>query len=108
LTLAALALAQQYSRAARLVDQLYPYAYYSTIDGFWLAGRYGWYSPMGFTERPEPNFCQHQARRRREHEGQLRRQPRRAAPAYWDGWRSSRGRSPPPVPPARLLRPGER
>ena len=42
LTLAALALAPAVLAAQRAwMDQLYPYAYYSTIDGVWLAGRYG-------------------------------------------------------------------
>ena len=38
------------------VDHLYPFLYYSTIDGFWVAGHYDWSSPMGFAERPEPTF----------------------------------------------------
>src|SRR5437899_11719300 len=39
------------------VDHLYPAIWYSSIDGFWLAGHYDWSSPMGFAERPEPTFA---------------------------------------------------
>lgn len=34
---------------------LYPYAFYSTGDGFWGAAHFGLYSPIGFAERPERN-----------------------------------------------------
>ena len=34
---------------------LYPYALYSTGDGFWGAAHFGLYSPIGFAERPERN-----------------------------------------------------
>ncbi len=69
------------------VDQLYPYAYYSTIDGFWLAGRYGWYSPMGFTERPEPNWASVKFDAAASTQGSYLLSADAAAPAYWDGWR---------------------
>ena len=69
------------------VDQLYPYAYYSTIDGFWLAGRYGWYSPMGFTDRPEPNFASIKFDAAASTQGSYGLSVDAAAPAYWDGWR---------------------
>ena len=32
-----------------------PYGYYSSIDGWWIAGYARVYSPIGFHERPEPN-----------------------------------------------------
>jgi len=69
------------------VDQLYPYAYYSTIDGFWIAGRYGWYSPMGFTERPEPNFAGIKFDAAASTQGSYLLSADASAPAYWDGWR---------------------
>jgi len=69
------------------VDQLYPYAYYSTIDGFWIAGRYGWYSPMGFTERPEPNFASIKFDAAASTRGSYLLSVDASAPAYWDGWR---------------------
>jgi hypothetical protein len=88
LTLAALALAPAVLAAQRAwVDQLYPYAYYSTIDGFWLAGRYGWYSPMGFTERPEPNFASIKLDAAASTKGSYLVSLDAGAPAYWDGWR---------------------
>lgn len=69
------------------LDQLYPYAYYSTIDGFWIAGRYGWYSPMGFTDRPEPNFASIKFDAAASTQGSYLLSVDAAAPAYWDGWR---------------------
>src|SRR5882762_1875510 len=88
LMLAALALAPAVLTAQRAwVDQLYPYAYYSTIDGFWLAGRYGWYSPMGFTERPEPNFASLKFDAGASTKGSYLLSLDASAPAYWDGWR---------------------
>lgn len=69
------------------IDQLYPYAYYSTVDGFWIAGRYGWYSPMGFTERPEPNFASIKFDAAASTQGSYLLSVDAAAPAYWDGWR---------------------
>ena len=89
IALAALALAPVSLAAQRdaWVDQLYPYAYYSTIDGFWIAGRYGWYSPMGFTERPEPNFASIKLDAGASTQGSYLLSVDAAAPAYWDGWR---------------------
>jgi outer membrane protein assembly factor BamA len=69
------------------VDQLYPYAYYSSIDGFWLAGHYGWYSPMGVTERPEPNFASGRLDAGASTKGSYLVSVDAQAPAYWDGWR---------------------
>src|SRR5882672_9307815 len=69
------------------VNQLYPYAYYSTIDGFWFAGRYGWYSPMGFTERPEPNWASIKLDAAASTQGSYRLAVDAEAPAYWEGWR---------------------
>jgi len=89
--LAALASTVQAGRVAAQrgawVDQLYPYAYYSTIDGFWIAGRYGWYSPMGFSERPEPNFASIKFDAAASTQGSYLLSADAAAPAYWDGWR---------------------
>jgi outer membrane protein assembly factor BamA len=69
------------------VDQLYPYAYYSGIDGFWIAGRYGWYSPLGSTDRPEPNFASIRFDASASTQGSYVLSVDAAAPAYWDGWR---------------------
>jgi len=85
--LAALAPALVAAQRGVWVDQLYPYAYYSTIDGFWIAGRYGWFSPMGFTERPEPNFAAIKFDVAASTQGSYLISADAAAPAYWDGWR---------------------
>ena len=69
------------------VDQLYPYAYYSTVDGVWLAGRYGWYSPMESTDRPEPNFASVKLDAAASTQGSYTLVVDAQAPAYWDGWR---------------------
>jgi len=69
------------------VDQLYPYAYYSSIDGFWIAGRYGWYSPMGLTARPEPNYANLHLDAAASTQGSYVLLADAQAPAYWDGWR---------------------
>lgn len=69
------------------VDQLYPYAYYSTVDGFWIAGRYGWYSPLGLTDRPEPNFASIKLDAGASTQGSYVVVVDAQAPAYWDGWR---------------------
>ncbi len=71
----------------RWVDQLYPYAYYSSVDGFWVAGHYGWYSPMGFTDRPEPNFANIRFDASASTQGSYLLVADAQAPAYWDGWR---------------------
>ena len=80
--------AQRADRAPRpWVNQLYPYAYYSSTDGFWIAGRYGWYSPMGFTRRPEPNFASIRLDAGASTQGSYLLVVDAQAPAYWDGWR---------------------
>ena len=70
------------------VNQLYPYAYYSSVDGFWLAGHVAWYSPMGFTDRPEPNFANVRMDVAASTKGSYLIVAEAQAPAYWDGWRA--------------------
>jgi outer membrane protein assembly factor BamA len=69
------------------VDQLYPYAFFSASDGFWLSGRYGWYSPMGMTDRPEPNFASVKLDAGASTRGSFAVIVDAQAPAYWTGWR---------------------
>jgi len=69
------------------VDHLYPFAYYSTIDGVWLAGHYDWSSPMGFAERPEPTFARVALDAGASTQGSYAVTLDAQAPAYWDGWR---------------------
>jgi len=86
--LALAALAPTVLAAQRVwVNQLYPYAYYRTIDGFWLAGRYGWSSPMRFAERPEANWASVKLDAAASTQGSYRLAVDAEAPAYWDGWR---------------------
>ena len=69
------------------VDHLYPAIWYSSIDGFWLAGHYDWSSPMGFAERPEPTFARIALDAGASTQGSYSIIADAQAPAYWDGWR---------------------
>jgi len=69
------------------VDHLYPFAYYSSVDGFWFAGHYDWSSPMGFADRPEPNFGRVALDVGASTQGSYAFIVDAQAPAYWDGWR---------------------
>jgi len=60
---------------------------YSSIDGFWAAGHYDWSSPMGFAERPEPNFGRVALDVGASTKGSYAFVLDAQAPAYWDGWR---------------------
>ncbi len=68
-------------------DHLYPFAYYSSIDGFWFAGHYDWSSPMGFAQRPEPNFGRIALDAAASTQGSHGLILDAQAPAYWDRWR---------------------
>ena len=69
------------------IDQLYPFAYYSTIDGFWLGGHYGWSSPMTAERRPEPHFANLRFDAAASTQGSYAVVLDAQAPGYWDGWR---------------------
>lgn len=69
------------------LNQLYPYAYYSSVDGFWIAGHVGWYSPVGFAPRPEPNLAAINVDASVSTEGSRWLVVDAQAPAYWTGWR---------------------
>lgn len=79
--------AQERDPRKNWVDHLYPFVYYSSIDGFWFAGHYDRSSPMGFTERPEPNFGRIAFDAGASTEGSHAVVLDAQAPAYWDGWR---------------------
>jgi hypothetical protein len=82
------ALAQGAAAAPRQwVDQLYPYASYSSSDGFWILGRYGRYSPLAMTDRPEPNFASIKLDAGASTQGSYLVVLDAQAPAYWNGWR---------------------
>jgi len=61
--------------------------YYSSVDGFWFAGHYDWSSPMGFADRPEPNFGRIALDAGASTQGSYAIVVDAQAPAYWDGWR---------------------
>lgn len=70
-------------------DNLYPYAYYSTIDGLWGGVHYGRYSPIGFAERPEPNLASLTFDAGASTQGSYAVVADAQAPAWWEGWRAA-------------------
>jgi outer membrane protein assembly factor BamA len=64
-----------------------PYGYYSSIDGWWLAGYARVYSPIGFRERPEPNRAAITLTGGASTQGSYLVELDAQAPAWWDGWR---------------------
>jgi outer membrane protein assembly factor BamA len=64
-----------------------PYFYYSTIDGWWLAGAFKRYSSIGFVERPEPYQAAITLDAGASSEGSHLVELDAQAPAYRDGWR---------------------
>lgn len=69
------------------IDQLYPFLYYSSVDGFWFGGHYGWSSPMTIPERPEPHFGIVRFDASASTQGSYLVTADAQAPALWDGWR---------------------
>jgi len=65
----------------------YPYVFYSGIDGFWGVVHAGRYSPIGFVERPEPNFAALSLDAGAGTSGSYQVMLDAQAPAWWDGWR---------------------
>ncbi|HYT69806.1 MAG TPA: BamA/TamA family outer membrane protein [Gemmatimonadales bacterium] len=68
---------------------LYPYAWYNTIDGLWGAFHYGRYSPVGFDERPEPSLAWAAFDAGASTRGSYSLVAELQAPAWWEGWRAS-------------------
>lgn len=66
---------------------LYPYVFYSTVDGFWGGAHFGIYSPIGFAERPEPNLAAVNFDAGASTQGSYAAVADFQAPAWWDGWR---------------------
>lgn len=64
-----------------------PYGYYSSIDGWWLAGYGRVYSPIGFRERPEPNRAAITLTGGASTKGSYLVELDAQAPALWEGWR---------------------
>ncbi len=89
LTAAALLIATPLAAQRYWLETLYPLPYYSSIDGFWLTGYYGRWSPVGFVERPEPYLASWGVNAGWSTEGSYFAIADFQAPAWWDGWRVS-------------------
>ena len=70
-------------------DTLYPFFYYTSIDGFWFGGHYGVYSPVLAWERPERYNAAVSVDASHSTEGSYRAILLADAPAWWDGWRAA-------------------
>lgn len=70
------------------LETLYPLPYYSSIDGFWLTGYYGRWSPVGFAERPEPYLAAWSLNAGWSTAGSYFAIADYQAPAWWQGWRA--------------------
>ncbi|HTY06725.1 MAG TPA: BamA/TamA family outer membrane protein [Gemmatimonadales bacterium] len=68
-------------------NTLYPYAYYTSVDGFWIAGHFSEYSPLGFAPRPEANGAAVTVDGAASTQGSYLLLVDAEAPALWDGWR---------------------
>ena len=79
--------AQQAEPAPRWDFTYTPYGYYSSIDGWWLAGFVRYYSPIGFRERPEPNRAAITLTAGASTKGSYLMELDTQAPAWWEGWR---------------------
>src|SRR5256885_12347206 len=86
-TIGALPLAAQNPPRREWIDHLYPYVFYSSIDGFWGGAHYDWSSPIGFAERPEPNWARAGMDAAASTQGSYAVVLDAQAPAYWEGWR---------------------
>src|SRR5207302_4103469 len=70
-------------------NTLYPYAYYSSIDGLWGAAHFSEYSPLGFAQRPEPNYAVVALDASASTQGSYQLLADAEAPAWWEGWRAA-------------------
>jgi outer membrane protein assembly factor BamA len=66
---------------------LYPYPYYSAVDGFWIAAHYGLSSATGFVERPEPYAASLNLDAGGSTQGSYSVIADAHVPALWAGWR---------------------
>ena len=86
--LTAKSLAAQQAEVKPSWDYTYtPYGYYSSIDGWWIAGYARVYSPIGFHERPEPNRAAITLTGGASTQGSYLVELDAQAPALWEGWR---------------------
>src|SRR2546425_3059650 len=75
--------AQRYWRST-----LYRNLSHSPCDGLWIGLHYGRYSPVGFVERPEPNFASINLDAGASTQGSYALVVDAQAPAWWVGWRA--------------------
>ncbi len=68
-------------------NALYPYFYYSTVDGIWGGGHVGLHSPIGYVERPEPHLAAVAFDAAASTQGSYAVSVDAQAPAWWEGWR---------------------
>lgn len=61
--------------------------YYTSADKFWFAGHYDLSSPIGFAERPEPNYARAALDVGASTQGSYAVILDAQAPAWWEGWR---------------------
>src|SRR2546426_11440596 len=61
---------------------------HSPGDGLWIGLHYGRYSPVGFVERPEPNFASINLDAGASTQGSYALVVDAQAPAWWAGWRA--------------------
>jgi len=88
--LTAKSLAAQQAEVKPSWDYTYtPYGYYSSIDGWWIAGYARVYSPIGFHERPEPNRAAITLTGGASTQGSYLVELDAQAPALWEGWRAA-------------------
>jgi len=76
--------AQRYWRST-----FYPNLSHSPGDGLWIGLHYGRYSPVGFVERPEPNFAAINLDAGASTQGSYAFILDAQAPAWWAGWRAA-------------------
>jgi outer membrane protein assembly factor BamA len=68
-------------------ETLYPLPFYSAVDGLWIWGHYGRWSPVGFEERPEPHLAALNIDAGASTAGSRLVTVDFQAPAWWNGWR---------------------
>lgn len=68
-------------------NTLYPYGYYSSVDGFWGAAHFSEYSPIGYVERPEASLASVALDVSASTQGSYLLIADAEAPGWWDGWR---------------------
>ncbi|HXQ29875.1 MAG TPA: BamA/TamA family outer membrane protein [Gemmatimonadales bacterium] len=71
------------------LTNLYPYAYYSGIDGWWGGGHYAVTSPVAAPDRPEPYAADLSLDASGSTAGSYHFVVGARAPAYWPGWRAA-------------------